>query len=46
MNKPSSIGGDKAGIVDEGEEGCLEELDDDERSTDPHQRNTRETNRP
>ncbi len=38
---PGSIGGDEAGIVDEGEKGRLQQLDYDQRTGNPHERDPR-----
>ncbi len=38
---PGGIGGDEAGIVDEGEEGRLQQLDHDQRTGNPHERDPR-----
>ena len=41
---PGGVGGNEAGVVDEGEEGGLQQLDDDERAADPHQGDPGKTN--
>ena len=41
---PGGVGGNEAGVVDEGEEGGLQQLDDDERAAYPHQGDPGKTN--
>merc|ERR1719500_231223 len=43
--EPCSICGDQRGVVDEGKEGGLEQLDDDEGPRDGHERDSREADR-